>query len=299
MRCSWLLLIPLLLFGCGTREAARNATASGDAGGWDEAEVWDNDDSMTEAVSNRVDPASATGSGDGQPLPDADALQRKIIYTADVELVVEQFDAVPSKVEALARRFGGYVASSTIRGSEGQPRNGRWTIRVPVARYEESLAAMKQLGEVRRVSTDSRDVSEEYYDLEARIRNKKTQESRLLELLADATGKLEEVLKVERELSRVREEIERMEGRIRVLDDLTALTTVELSVVEIKDYVPEEAATYATRVRRAFGGSIDTMVSTAEGLSIWVVAASPWLGMLLVLVVALAAMIRIRRGRRS
>jgi hypothetical protein len=78
---------------------------------------------------------------------------------------------------------------------------------VPVERYDKFIEAVKDLadkglGEVRRVSTDSKDVSEEYYDLETRIDNKKRQEKRLLELLADATGKLEEVLSVERELAR-------------------------------------------------------------------------------------------------
>jgi hypothetical protein len=159
--------------------------------------------------------------------------------------------------------------------------------------------AVKELGEVHRVSTDSKDVSEEYYDLESRIRNKKKQESRLLELLADATGKLEEVLSVERELARVREEIERMEGRVRVLDDLTTLTTVTLRINEIKDYMPEQAPTYGTRVRRAWSGSIDTLVVTAQQLSIAVVAALPWLGVLLVPVILLVLLLRMRRRRRG
>ena len=52
-------------------------------------------------------------------------LQRKIIYTADIDLVVEQFDPIPDQVEALARQFDGFVASSDVAGSPGRPRNGR------------------------------------------------------------------------------------------------------------------------------------------------------------------------------
>lgn len=241
--------------------------------------------------------------GNGKPLPSADALQRKIIYTADVELGIEDFEPIPSQVEKLAKQFDGYVANSTVTTLPHRPRSGQWTIRVPVERYHEFLTAVQGLAvpgrdEVRRVSSDSRDVSEEYYDLETRIRNKKTQEKRLLELLADATGKLEEVLSVERELARVREEIERMEGRLRVLNDLTALTTVKLSIDELGAYDPAEAPTYVNRVSRAFSSSIETLVSTAKSFSIALIFLAPWLGVLLVLLILLVILVRIRRRRK-
>jgi hypothetical protein len=225
--------------------------------------------------------AARSESGDGA-LPDEGALGRKIIYTADVDLVVEQFDPIPDKVEALATQFGGYLASSNVSGLPGYPRTGQWKLRIPVERYQEFLAAARELGEVQRVRVDSQDVTEEFYDVEARIRNKKKEEERLLQLLETATGELEDILAVERELSRVREEVERVEGRLRVLKDLTSLTTVNLNVTEVKDYVPEEAATYATRVRRAFQSSITALVATVQALSIAVIVVAPWLLTLIV-----------------
>ncbi len=281
MRCACLLLIALMALGCSGED--QSVPAEGDMAG---------------ELSDRIDPSGATTDpGVGQPLPSSDTLQRKIIYTADVELVVEEFNSIPSKVETLVEEFEGYVAGSTVTGAPGRPRSGQWTIRVPVRRYGKFLTAVQKLGEVHRVSSDSKDVSEEYYDLEARIGNKEKQETRLLELLADATGKLEEVLSVERELARVREEIERMEGRVRVLNDLTSLTTVELTINEIKDYVPEEAPTYATRVRRAFEGSVDLLVSAAVELSIVVIAMLPWLGVLLIPATVIILLVRRHRRR--
>lgn len=281
MRYACLLLIALMALGCGGED--QSVPAEGNMAG---------------ELSDRIDPSGATTDpGVGQPLPSSDTLQRKIIYTADVELVVEEFNSIPSKVETLVEEFEGYVAGSTVTGAPGRPRSGQWTIRVPVRRYGKFLTAVQKLGEVHRVSSDSKDVSEEYYDLEARIGNKEKQETRLLELLADATGKLEEVLSVERELARVREEIERMEGRVRVLNDLTSLTTVELTINEIKDYVPEEAPTYATRVRRAFEGSVDLLVSAAVELSIVVIAVLPWLGVLLIPATVIILLVRRHRRR--
>jgi hypothetical protein len=234
-----------------------------------------------------------------QPLPARAALERKIVYTAEIELVVEDFEPIPDQVAALAKQFDGYLASSTLTGSPGSPRTGQWRIRVPVARYEAFLAACRQLGEVRRVSVDSQEVTEEYYDLEARLRNKKTEVERLRKLLEETAGELEDVLAVERELSRVEEEIERVEGRRRVLEDLTSLTTINLKIDEIRDYVPEEAASYATRVRRGFSRSIAALVVTAQGLSIAIVAMLPWLGVLLVLGVAVWLPWRASRRART
>jgi hypothetical protein len=88
-----------------------------------------------------------------------------------------------------------------------------------------------------------------------------------------------------------------MEGRVRVLNDLTSLTTVELTINEIKDYVPEEAPTYTTRVRRVFQSSVNSLVSAAVGLSIVVVAVLPWLGVLLVPALVIILIVRRRRRR--
>lgn len=243
--------------------------------------------------------AGAPPAGAGKSLPAQADLARKIIYTANVSLVVEDFTPIPAQVEALAKRLGGYVSHSKITGSPGTARTGLWTLRVPVDRYADCLAGARALGEVRSVESDSRDATEEFYDLEARLRNKKQEEDRLLKLLATAAGKLEEVLAVERELSRVRGEIEQMEGRKRLLTDQIDLSTVNLSVEEIKNYVPEEAPTYTTRARRALRSSVVALVSTATEFSIILVALAPWLAVLLPLGLVVGLWRRRRRRARS
>ncbi|MEX2114495.1 MAG: DUF4349 domain-containing protein [Pirellulales bacterium] len=220
----------------------------------------------------------ATGVGTGEPIvstsPGAD---RKIIYNGQIDLVVEDFSGLPERVVELVKKYGAYVASSTLHGVSGSNRRATWTIRVPVDRYEEFVNTAKSLGEVKSVGTTSSDVSEEYYDVEARIRNKTKEEERLLKLLEERPGKLEDVIAIERELSRVREELERMQGRMRVLADLTSLTTVTLSIEEIKDYQPPQAPTLATRVRRSFEGSLAAIQAVGEALLIAAVTLAPWL----------------------
>jgi len=238
---------------------------------------------------------SGQGLPTGVPAAQPGGANRKLVYRAEVDLVVEQFEPLQGQVEAAVKQHGGFISASNISGSPGHPRSGRWTVRVPVDRFLDFLAAVRQLGEVRSINSTSDDVTAEYYDVEARIRNKQQEEERLLKLLADATGKLEEILAVERELSRVRGEIEQAQGRLRMLKDVTDLTTVTVSVTEIKNYVPEEAPTYLTRVRRAFGASLTVLVDTVQALSLVAVALVPWLPLPLVLVLIVLG---IRRARR-
>lgn len=220
--------------------------------------------------------ANVPDDGDVLPRPPL-GTEHKIIYQAQVELAVEDFSGVGDEVARLARQFGAYVADSNLSGSTGENRHGVWKIRVPVARFEEFVTAAKGLGELVRASTTSQDVSEEYYDVDARIRNKTKQEERLIALLEERPGKLEDVIAIERELSRVREELERMQGRLRFLTDRTSLTTVELSVAEIHNYEPAQAATLATRLRRSLEQSATALQSSGEALLVAAAGVVPWL----------------------
>ena len=208
---------------------------------------------------------------------DAEQFARKLIQTADASLVVEDFDSVPDRVESLVRQHRGFIASSRIGGHRGDRRTGTWQVRVPAEHFEPFLAAATGIGEVRSIHRKSQDVTEEFFDVEARIRNKKVQEGGLLKILEERPGKLEDVLAVERELSRVREEMERMQGRLRLLANLTALATVNLEVEEIKGYIPPESPTLARRVSRSFDGSLFALRVAAENLLVAVVALVPWL----------------------
>jgi Domain of unknown function (DUF4349) len=262
-------LVSLLAFlGCGVQTTHEAADSSGEV-----------PSAVALAGQKQMagEPAFAEGAAGREAAVSTPAgLNRKIIYTAEIELAVEDFSRVPERLIALVKKLDAYVADSSLAGSTGENRRGTWKIRVPVARFEEFVSAAKGLGELIHADTSSRDVSEEYYDVDARIRNKTKEEERLLKLLEERPGKLEDVIAIERELSRVREELERMQARLRVLVDLTSLTTVELTIVEIRDYQPPEAPTLATRVRRTFEGSLSALRSAGESLLIGVVALTPW-----------------------
>lgn len=274
--CMGLLLA--MTAGCGSDAGFNVATVKSVRN--EPADVYD-DSLATRSAAPQEEPNHGPPAA-GADLPAGDTpppgqLTRKIIYTADVHLWVEDFQGVPERVDALVTQYGGYVANSSISGSLRERRTGTWRLRVPVEKYEAFRQAVLDLGELRSVSSNAQDVSEEYYDVEARIRNKTVEEQRLLKHLEDSTSQLKDILEVERELSRVREELERLQGRMRVLKDLTALTTVTLRIEEIKDFVPEQAATLGDKVRRTWHGSLAALTITGESLLLLGVHLTPWL----------------------
>jgi hypothetical protein len=235
---------------------------------------------------------------EGQPAKPLPGLPRKIIYTADITLVVKDLTKAEGGLKALLKQHGGFVASSDLSGTPGTPRSGTWTVRVPVDRFEDFKAGAVSLGEIQNSRTDSQDVTEEFYDVAARLKNKKVEETRLLRHLDRSTARLEDILAVEREISRVRGEIEQMEGRLRLLANQTELTTVTLHLNEAYGYVPAERTTFFARVARTFGASTDGMVQFFAALLLVLVALTPWLALSALVGLPLWAWFRRRRRPR-
>jgi hypothetical protein len=119
-----------------------------------------------------------------------------------------------------------------VQAGRDQVRTATLELRIPAARWDEALKGLEPLGRVEAVNVAAEDVGEEYTDLTARVANARRLEERLLQLLATRTGKLEDVLAVERELARVREEVERMEGRMRYLRARAATSTLSVTIHE-------------------------------------------------------------------
>jgi hypothetical protein len=227
---------------------------------------------------------AAAPAGD-QPIPPAAAVQRQVISTAEVKLVVEDFSDIPKRVTKLVEECSGYIAESQVRGATGSARTGSWKIRVPVEHYERLLDGINGLGSLHNLAVSSEDVTAEYYDLDARIRNKEREEQRLLKILEENVSRLDDIRTLEKEISRVREEIERMQGRIRVIRDLAAMSTVNLQITEVHDYVAPAPVvlTFSDRMSQSFATSWGLLVTCAQQCAILFVVLAPWLLVLTVL----------------
>ena len=234
----------------------------------------------------------------GQTAPAGSTSSRQIIYRATVELRVQDFGAVDQRINALLKETGGYIAQFREDRPYGAIRGGHWTLRVPVDRFDKFLDDVTKLGVAERREVQADDVTEEYVDLTARLKNKQQLENRLLELVAKRGDEIKDVLALETELSRVREEIERMQGRLRYLSDRVALTTVEVAAYERRDYQPEEA-TLTGRVAYTFRASLDGLRQCGEAVVLAAVAIFPWLVVLSILAAPFFIWLRRRRRRKQ
>jgi len=171
---------------------------------------------------------------DSQPLPDV--ADRKIVRSATLELSVENVGAAVQEIENIAVAGSGFVSGSSVF-VESQPeedtgvtprrtQTGTVTIRVPADAYPSIMTQLRALSkEVLAETSDASEVTEEYTDLQARIRNLEATENQYLELLKKAE-QIPDILTVQDRLNQVRGEIEQAKGRLQVLDDLTALATI-------------------------------------------------------------------------
>jgi hypothetical protein len=261
----------LLVLGCDAHKSEAPTVPMG-------GDEFNENEKFAQDVKGAFGPAGAAGqAGVRGQVPAADApAKRRVISSGTVDLIVTDFDGAVAQIATLIEQSGGYVARSDLGASTGERRRASWTLRVPVAKYQATLDALARLGHAQSVRTDSQDVTDEYYDLEARLKNKHTEEDRLLEHLKKSTGKLEDILAVERELTRVRGEIELMQGRLNKLTKLSELTTITLTIQERKDYVPPTAPTYSTSLGRTFGASVEALMTLLKWIVMAIVALVPW-----------------------
>jgi hypothetical protein len=163
------------------------------------------------------------------PMP---TVTNMVIRTATASVKVDSLEPAVAAVRELAARVGGFVTNAGIQTGGGQLRSATIEVKVPATRFDEALAGLKPIGELESANVEAEDVGEEYVDVTARLDNAHRLERRLIDLLATRTGKLKDVLDVEQSLARVREEIERYEGRLRYLRTHTAMSTLTVTVHE-------------------------------------------------------------------
>jgi hypothetical protein len=161
-----------------------------------------------------------------------DPVSRLIIRTGQASIEVDSLERSMAELRRIVQRVGGFVADASVQSGKNQLRSATLELKVPATRFDELTEGLTPLGRLQYVNVGAEDVSEEFVDLTARVANGHRLEDRLVELLRTRTGRLQDVLSVERELARVREEIERMEGRLRFLKTSAQLSTLSVNLYE-------------------------------------------------------------------
>jgi len=233
-------------------------------------------------------------SGAANPSP----VVRKIIRSGEVTLQVKHYEPFFQALQKRVDITGGFIASIQSQRNGESVSNASLTLRVPPAQLQTMVSWLREQGMISNEHIQAEDISEQYYDLKARLQNAQRFEARLLEMLKTQTGNLQDLILVEGKLNEVREQIEQMEGKVRYFDALTDLATLTVQVQVESVYIPPAPPTFLNRVARAWRNSLEGLFETAQGFAVMVVVVTPWI-LPLVLLALLLRLIwrRLRSGR--
>jgi hypothetical protein len=216
-----------------------------------------------------------------------EAPNQMVIYQADLQLRVKKFEETLQKIEEQVIKLGGYISESNVSKDGVEQVSGHITVRIPQKNFQAFLHdAEGQAAEVLQRNITGTDVTEEYVDLDSRLKAKRVVEERLTSFMQSAQ-KTEDLLKISADLAAVQEEIETIQGRMKYLENQTSLSTVHVSLFENKVIVPnleDENLNTWDKTKKQFMKSTNMLLAAISGLFVLIVGNMP-----ILVIVAVAA----------
>jgi uncharacterized coiled-coil protein SlyX len=223
---------------------------------------------------------------------------RMIVYHADMRIKVNDFYQAQSSIEKLVKDLGGYVVESHLYDSENEKLEGSLTARVPHEQLQFFLQEVeKRSVKVYHRNSSGQDVTEEYVDLEARLKAKEVVEKRLLDFMKTAK-QTKDLLEISKDLASVQEEIEQIKGRIKYLQNQSALSTVSISLESEKVVVPnlnkDDLKTWE-KTKKQFKESIQLFNALCSAIFVFLIGNSPFILLLGMIVIVIYFIVRMKR----
>ncbi|MEW6738213.1 MAG: DUF4349 domain-containing protein, partial [Acidobacteriota bacterium] len=213
---------------------------------------------------------------DGQNSAPPANLPRKIIKNGELGIVVKTYEPFFADLQQQISASGGYISQTQVNRGTDIIYSATVTLRVPPDKLDTFISWLRQQGTITSEKITADDISEHYYDLQARLANARRFEARLLEMLKTQTGKLEDLVLVEEKLNQVREQIEQFEGKLRYYDSLTAMATLTLSISVKQNYIAT-APTFGSRAKEAWNDSLEALGEFCQIAILFAIAVFPWL----------------------
>lgn len=262
--------------------------------------------SMDNAQSGSGESISMTENADGNSKAEetknltVESIDRMVIYQAEIRLKVKNYEKAQSSLEKKASSYGGYIVQSNVFRDDNKQMSGTITIRIPQGHFQQFLHdAEGTAEEVLERNVNGQDVTEEYVDLESRLRSKRVVEERLLEFMKKA-NKTEDLLSISSDLGKVQEEIEQVLGRMKYLENQTSFSTVSIHLFEENIIVPDiekDKLNTWEKTKKQFVTSTNFLLSAFSGLFVLVIGNLPIL--LLVSVVILILYFGVKRFKSN
>lgn len=256
--------ILLLLTGCGSREEYQSEPVT------EMASIGEGSPRGRVAFMDQVatqNPAAA--------MVESRPQSRMVIKTATLNLEISNYEEALAQIQKIATQYGGYLISASTQTHDNNIKSGNMTIRIDAKNFDTALQDLKKLAQkVEQESVQGNDVTEEFYDLTARLDNKRKAEKRYQEILASAKT-TKDILEVEQALTNVREEIERMEGRKRFLEDQVSLSTINVNLHQPYPLVASGQYGFLAKMRRGVEEGISGFSDVLSACITFVIAGMP------------------------
>jgi hypothetical protein len=158
--------------------------------------------------------------------------QRMIIKTGSLSVEVDKYDEAEIKISEVVKKYNGFIANSKSSQNSSGNKSGNMTVKVPADKFDALIFDISRIGKVMNQNIQANDITEEFVDLEARVKTQKELEQRLIKLLNEKASRLSEVIEVEEKLASVRQKIESIEGRMKLLKSQSDLSTLSINIYE-------------------------------------------------------------------
>lgn len=294
--CMVLIISFAIIFtGCASSRALRDQSSA-----MAEENYYSESAKMAEPAEDTYMYENAEGeiAGDGERSGGVtSSVSLKIIRSAYISIQVEKgsFQDKMLEMTIIAERNGGFVSDTeSYSNPEGSISSGRIAIRVPSEKFNSVVEEIKKIGDVKSIGISGQDVTQEYVDLESRLRNYEAQEKVLLDLMAKSTD-VSDSIEVQKELSYVQGEIEVIKGRMNYLDNMVSLSTIDINLYEPEVVAPIEGGGFINSVKRGAEGAVKVL----NGIAFFFIAISPLLVLAGIVILIVWGSIRGRNKRRA
>ncbi|MEH7246313.1 DUF4349 domain-containing protein [Neobacillus niacini] len=291
-----LIMMVLFLAACSSSSKSEEAKISSDSSS--SGEMYSGKADMP----NKSEISFDNNAKQGEAAPtDIEVPNQMVIYQADLQLRVKKFEQTLQSIEDHVTKYGGYISESNISKDGVEQVSGSITVRVPQKSFQAFLRdAEGQAAEVLQRRITGTDVTEEYVDLDSKLKSRRVVEERLTTFMQSAE-KTEDLLKISADLAKVQEEIETILGRMKFLENQTTLSTVHISLYENKVIVPDlEDGDLNTwdKTKKQFMKSTNILLAGISGLVVFLLGNLPILIILAVAAVSIYFYIK-KKSRRN
>jgi len=279
----------LILAACSGEEFSESKSS------YDEAEMVTEEAELSNEVA--VDSGSTNNESVKEEAPAAATTTRMIIHQAQLQVNVKKLETAQANITKKVEQYGGYIVESNVYQEDDETNSGKMIVRIPEKHFQTFLKdAEGEAAEILERNVTGQDVTEQYVDLQSRVKSKRAVEERLLEFMSNAQ-KTEDLLKISADLAKVQEEIEVMVGKIKYLENQTSFSTVELSMYENRVVVPsidsKELNTWE-KTKKQLATSTNSLLSAGSAFIVFFIGNLPVLLILAVIGVAVYWIIKRR-----